>query len=223
MGIFLSSAATPLRTSGSVSGIELSTWAGRAALGYGYVSIAAILALVLFYAGVRIFGTINDFLTLVATLPLLALVLIFHRLVGRRNPLVSVVATSFGLIGGAAIVADMALFLARVIPLMAQVVVFILSFGPLGVWIFAVSSLGRAQGILPSRLAWFGVVIGVGELIASVSFLLFGGLRLLDTTDFRGLLSNYPLLIGTVPGGIVSYLGTPIWALWLGRVLVSSE
>jgi hypothetical protein len=206
-----------------MSRTSLLRWAGWAALANGTLGILAILALMAFYGGIPVLGPVNDVLTLVATLPFLALVVIVHRLIGPRSPRVSAVAASLGLIGGAGIVAAMGLFIAEVIPLTGQGILFILSFGPIGIWTIVASRLAREEHLVTPRLARFGVVVGAGEAIACMSFVAFGGVSLFAAEDFQALMANYPLLIGAGVPGFVGYVGGPIWSVWLGRVLASAK
>lgn len=217
---------------------QLTRYTGLAALATGSVAILAILSLIVFYmfqapqafrdaeqgiSGFYFFGFLNDLLTLVAALPLLALVVSFYQLTRERTAGIGIVAMLLGLIGASGIVATMTFFVFHVISLTQQAVFFIISFGPLGLWHITTNYYGRREQIVPLRLARFGIVVGLGELIAFIAFFLFGGLNLLNSTDYQSLMTNYPLVIGIGIGGFLGYLGGPVWAVWLGRVFLSKR
>ncbi|HVP22012.1 MAG TPA: hypothetical protein VMS73_09155, partial [Anaerolineaceae bacterium] len=82
-----------------------------------------------------------------------------------------------------------------------------------GVWLVMISILCQRQGILPTRLGWLGIVTGVAFLLEPVMLSAVGG-----AVAWRVFMSNYLLLAGSVVVFLVSYVGFPIWAFWLGRV-----
>jgi hypothetical protein len=76
----------------------------------------------------------------------------------------------------------------------------------IGAWLVLAKLLTRASGGLPWGLIWLGVSAGVGYMLSTVGFYLGG--------------QNYLLLAA---GGLLAAITYPIWAIWLGRVLLSNR
>lgn len=87
-----------------------------------------------------------------------------------------------------------------------------------GVWLIFVNYLGRRPGGLPSRLAWLGIAVGVAFILEPVMLSAAGG-----AVAWRVFMSNYLLLAGSAVVFLVSYLGFPVWAFWLGRVFLRTN
>jgi len=84
--------------------------------------------------------------------------------------------------------------------------------------------LARQNGLLPSRLTTFGVLVGVGQILMFIGSMIVGGYDEMPgfneiTQDIRLLAS---LVIG-IPMVLIGYLGAPFWLTWLGRVLLRED
>jgi len=213
--------------------------AGLISMVSGVLGIISIIALVLMYAimipqlsngdaqessnAAAIFGFTNDFLTLLTALFLLIFMIIFHLLHANMAYRISVIITLVGCIGAFWVVMVMAGFIFKTISLMEQGALFALAFGPLGLWHLRASYVGRINKVMSAPLFRLGIIVGVGEIVAFVSFFTFGGLEIFGMTDFQTLLSNYPLIIGASLGGIIGYVAGPIWSVGVGRFLLSEK
>jgi len=211
--------------------------AGLVSIISGALGIISIIAIVLMYATlipqlsnggtqessntVAIFGFTNDFLTLLTALFLLIFMILFHLIQANMAYRISVIITLVGCIGAFWIVMVMAGFIFKTISLMEQGALFTLAFGPLGLWHLRASYVGRINKVVSVSLSRLGIILGIGELVAFISFFAFGGLEIFSMTDFQALLSNYPLMIGASLGGIISYVAGPIWSVGVGRFLLS--
>ncbi len=210
-------------------------FAGWSALASGVLGILAVLSLIAFYTfqvprmlaendlaapGGFNLGLLNDLLTLAAGFFLLLLVLLFPGAAAKASP-AQLAATLSGLAGATGILLTMLAFLLGRISLLQQAVFYALAFGPLGVWHLAVNTAGVGRWLFSARLARFGQIVGLGEVAAFAAFNLFGGWTILATTDFAALLTNYPLILGTLVGGLTGYIGGPLWAIGLGRALLA--
>ncbi|MCI0610160.1 MAG: DUF4386 domain-containing protein, partial [Anaerolineae bacterium] len=78
-----------------------------------------------------------------------------------------------------------------------------MSFGVFGISLVIYGYLALADKMLPRRLAWLGMVAGIGYVLVTTGFILGG--------------PNHPL---TYVGGLASIIGYPAWAIWLGRVFL---
>ncbi len=215
---------------------QLFRLASRSARLNGVLALLAILSLVLFYLFLLIqasgdaeagfpgsfFGPLNDLLTLLAALPLLVLAIAWFGLISERAGVAGRAALLFGILGSLGVMATMTLFVLGALSLVEQGIYFVLALGPLGLWRLHTSYHGRQDDVLPPRLARFGMIVGLSELIAFLAFSRFGGWSLLSNPDFSSALTNYPLLIGVFVGGLTGYLGGPIWSLGLARALGSA-
>ena len=72
----------------------------------------------------------------------------------------------------------------------------------LGIWWLAIGFLAFNSGALPTGLAWTSIIVGVSFMVIAVGFWIDG--------------PQHPLAaIGFLVGAIAS----PVWAIWLGRLL----
>jgi hypothetical protein len=78
-----------------------------------------------------------------------------------------------------------------------------MSFGVFGISLMMYGYLALADKMLPRRLAWLGIVAGIGYILVITGFILGG--------------DNHPL---TYVGGLAAIIGYPTWAIWLGRVFL---
>ena len=74
----------------------------------------------------------------------------------------------------------------------------------IGVWLISIGSLAAAAGPLPAPLAWVGILSGAGYIATVIGFLVGGQEHVLFTI-----------------GALVLGIGYPVWAVWLGRLLLS--
>lgn len=86
--------------------------------------------------------------------------------------------------------------------------------GVVGGWLIYVNFFSRRQGSLPSRLAWLGIAVGAAFMLEPVMLSVTGG-----TVAWRVFMSNYLLLAASAVVFLVAYVGFPVWAFWLGRVI----
>ena len=106
----------------------------------------------------------------------------------------------------------------NVIPFEQEVGLVLFATAAVGVWLILVDLLGWRQGSLPSRLAWLGIAVGAAFVLEPVMLSAAGG-----AVAWRVFMSNYLLLTGSAIVFLVSYVGFPIWAFWLGRVFLTTN
>lgn len=212
--------------------------AGGMALASGIFGLLAVASLLVFYSLLSLhaaqegwgstqgagypFGLLNDILTLLAALTTLILVLLIPALSQKRVNIFMQVGTLFGVAGSSGITMVMTVFLLGGISLVEQGAYYAIAFGPLGIWHIVVNG-ANPKNIIPKGLARFGIIMGTGEVVASLSFVVFNGFQILNTADYQSVLNNYPMMFGTMLGGFLGYVGGPIWSVLLGRRLLSSQ
>ena len=107
-----------------------------------------------------------------------------------------------------------------------QIELFYRSMAFLGSWHILVNFLARQTGLLPSRLASFGILVGVCQVIMFISSLILGGYGEMVLSGFDVITRDIRLLASLVIGiftALIGYLCAPIWLVWLGRILVRED
>jgi hypothetical protein len=187
----------------------------------GILGVVSFVTLILFFAleasagsqGAHLWGPLSDIAGAATPLPLLLVMLAFHQIERDRAPVLSRVAIAFGMIGALAVTVLQLLLIIKVLPFEQEVGPVVLANAVVGVWLVLANHLARAQAVLSPRLAWLGIVVGVSFILYPVIFPIVGG------ADFyNNIGSNYLLLIVTSLIFLLSYIGFPVWAIWLGRV-----
>jgi hypothetical protein len=214
-------------------------YGGGAALAVGVVGFLAILFSILFFAfeapqavkdvaqgiaGFYPFGFLSDALPILVALAGVVVIVVLYGLERKGAPQLSVVAALLGIVGNLGIAVSSILIVFHAITVNEQILITFICSGPLGLWQILVSYRARRDGLFPPRLTRFGILIGAGQVTEFVMFILFGGFGAAASSNAAAILSNIPLLItlaiGTI-GGLLAYLGAPIWSIWLGRLFLS--
>lgn len=187
--------------------VAFSAYASSAASILGFVFIA------LFIAAGQPFGSLNDFFgSVVFALSLMPLAVAFHRFYAVRNRAVSSAALVIGLVSMVVFVAAGALALGYAFNLVTfpeprpgagAYVAGVIAPAFVGVWLILVGYLGLQNPTLPKALNWLGILTGGGFVLTLIGFAL-GGL-------------TSPLV---AVSGLATATAFPIWAIWLGRVLL---
>lgn len=180
--------------------------AGWAAYLSAAANIAGAVTLVLFFSVGEPFGTMNDILSSVIALSMIPLALALHQLGRTVSVSGSLLAAGGALVSMVVAAGVSALLVARLITFAQSYLPTLTAFGMIGAWLVLANLLTRASGGLPWGLIWLGVSAGVGYMLSTVGFYLGG--------------QNYLLLAA---GGLLAAITYPIWAIWLGRVLLSNR
>jgi hypothetical protein len=226
---------------------QLRRYGGGAAFAVGIMGLLTILFTILFFAfeapqavkdiaqGITRFypfGFLSDLLPILASLSAWVVIVVLYQLERKGAPQLSAVAALLGIAGNLGIAVGGILIMfhditgAHTITVMEQILITLMSSGPLGLWQILVSYRARRDGLLPSHLTGFGILLGAGQMAAFVMLSLFGGWSAAASSSPAVILSNYPLLISLVigvGGGLVGYIGAPVWAIWLGRVFLFTK
>ena len=211
----------------------LRRYAGWAALVAGSLEILGLVFLLLFFtlelpqnsSSMR-FGYLSDVTPIISAPVNLVVVVILFLLQRKHAPGLGAIATILGIAGILITVWTNIRFVSGEIRLEKQIQLFYISMAFLGSWHILVNALARQSGLLPSRLATFGVLVGVGQLIMFLNSLILGGYNEMVLSGFDGITQDFRLLASLVigiPMTLIGYLCAPIWLVWLGRVLVRED
>lgn len=175
-----------------------------------YLSTAATIigfvTLIVFFSVGEPFGTINDISSVILALSLLPLAVALYLFQRPGAPVLSLMALIIGICAMLAASILQILLVLRVVKLELTLVAVPAAFGVVGVWLLLNSYLALANRTLPSGLAWVGMVAGVGYILVILGFLLGG--------------QQHPL---TAVGGLTAVISYPIWAIWIGALLLSGR
>jgi hypothetical protein len=213
---------------------RLRRYTGWAALVAGSIGVLGLVFLILFFAlelpqgsssNLR-FGYLSD-ITPVLVAPVHVIVIIMLFLLQRNHaPGWSTVADTLGIIGIVLTAWTNIRFVSGKISLEQQIQLFYGSLALLGSWHLLVNLLTRADGSLPSRLTMFGILVGIGQLVMYLGFVLLGGYNDRLSSSSTSILPNIPLLLSLaigIPAALLGYLGAPIWLVWLGQTLLRRQ
>ena len=205
-------------------------WAAIASGGMGIMSFAFLIACAVFIASqkteikefddapllVRLLfkgSYVGNVLQALFMIPVAAAV---HTLGRLRSQRMSRAATALG------ISALIAVVVLRGLPLVKPKVSDILFIGPMGfvgVWLIVVNWL--LSGVLGRAIRTTGAIVGIGFVIAGLSFFFLGGLA--EFTHPNSIRDDLVFHIGLWVGGIPAFILYPVWAILLGRKLLRSR
>ncbi|UCC64606.1 MAG: hypothetical protein JSV36_06040 [Anaerolineae bacterium] len=173
-----------------------------------YASAAATLVTfvtgILFFTVGQPFGTIQDAtsaLQVFLMLPIAAVLLNWFR---PDAPVLSTLATIVGVVGMLVAGVLQVLLVFRAVRFESTIGTGLAAGGVIGAWLVVINGLGLASGAFPNGLAWSGIVAGGGYVLLVIGFWLGG--------------QQHPLFWG---GSLATVIGYVVWAMWLGRVLLS--
>jgi hypothetical protein len=187
---------------------------GWTAIAIGVSVILAVIFLVLMYTVNGRFGTINDVLNSVIGILSLVLAWMLFAEHHARSPLTSqtmivlaAIGMIFTIIGSSLIIFGFTDFvLAGWYTGVGNALI--------GLWLAAFCYSMRISDALPHSLIIFGLVVG--------SFMAFGLLGIPGILARVDTMESLPWVLGT---SYLGFLGTyvlyPIWAIWLGQILLS--
>jgi hypothetical protein len=165
----------------------------------------------------HLWGPLSDICPIIQMVALLIVARALYQMERPVPPRLSLVASVIGAIGMIGVALLQSLLIARVILFEQEVGPVVLATAVVGVWMIVVSFVGQRRGHLPPRLGWLGVIVGVAFVLQPVLLTALGG-----AVAWRAMMSNVLLLAGSAFVFLVSYVGFPIWAFWLGRLFTAT-
>jgi hypothetical protein len=194
---------------GSVSGgLVVSTDILRSVVWLAYASAAAtaitFVTGILFFSIGQPFGTIQDAASALQVFFMLPIAVVLLGRFWLDAPVLCVLATIVGIVGMLVAGALQALLVFRAVRFESTIGTVLAAGGAIGAWLAVMNGLALAGGAFPGGLAWSGIAAGGCYILLVIGFWL-GGQR-------------HPLFWG---GSLAAVAGYAIWALWLGRIILS--
>jgi hypothetical protein len=169
-------------------------------------SILSSITLVIMFAGVGIFGPLNDAISALEFLFLIPVALAIYQVLRPAAPILSAIPTING-------ISAMLIFSALQFLLVARVVRFeqtlgaVLAMGAvIGVWMVVADALLLTGGHITTWPAWTGIVGGISFVITAIGWFYLGGME------------HPAIAIGFIVGAI----SLPAWGIGLGRIITGS-
>ena len=181
------------------------SYAGWSAYVSAAGTITTFVSAILFFSLGQPFGSINDIASVFQVILMLPLALVLYLLFRPHSQTLSFLAAAMG-IGGILVGGVIQSLLVAGVISFQQTVSFFPAGAAIGGWLMLNSYLSLTRHLLPRGLAWLGLLAGIGYITSVTGFLLGG--------------YQNPLFLA---GGLLTVICYPIWALWLGRVLVSGN
>ena len=158
---------------------------------------------ILFFSIGKPFGKINDILSVFQVLLMVPLAVMFVQLLPASTRTLALLAALLGISGMLISAFGQSLLVFGRIDFEGSQRFFPAG-AAIGVWLIATCSLAAGHGQLPHLLAWVGILAGAGYIATVIGFL-WGGQQ------------SVLFYIGALVLGI----GYPVWAIWLGRLLLA--
>ena len=195
---------------------------GWSAVIVGIAGVLAVVALILFFVGLfqnnhslASMGRVNDILNAVTGILSAVLASLVHPFLKRYVPRLSLALLTGVWFGAFAITDGSWLIITDRAGVELSSHYYFFGNGLIGVWLWNLNRIARAQSALPRNLTQWGLIAGSFMMVGLLS--LYGILRGLDRTDYS------PLILVTG----ISFLGIgifyPIWCLLLGRWILSKR
>ena len=165
-----------------------------------------------------IWGPLSDICPIVQMLALLVVVQALYRLDRSGAALLERMTYLIGIVGTLGVSILQLLLVVGVISFEQEIGPMLIATAVVGVWLILVHYLGRRQAQLSARLAGLGIGVGIALMFQPLLLSVMGG-----AANWQDSLSNPLLLVGGTLVVVLSYVGFPIWAFWLGRTFTAEQ
>jgi hypothetical protein len=184
---------------------------GRLAIALCYVGVFNASSIILMYAGLPLFGPLNDFGVAIAAVLQAVLAWRLMGMTGESFPRLGVTAAT---VGAAVAVLGSGLVISGVTDWFLAGVISTLGYAFLGVWMVAANQGARSEEAWPNALASFGLLIGAIMCVGFLALLAFrGGV---------GSPASAPWFIwAAYANGVGWFILLPVWNYRLGHHLKS--
>jgi hypothetical protein len=158
---------------------------------------------ILFFTVGKPFGKINDISSVFQVLFMIPLSIMFVKVSPENNQILGLIAALCGIFGMILSGVGQSLLVIGRIDFDSSRKFFPAG-AAIGIWLIMVCTISIHNSSLPHLLAWIGILAGFGYIVTVIGFLKGGE---------QDLLFNI--------GALVLGISYPIWAIWLGRLLLS--
>lgn len=178
-----------------------------------------LLFLGLFYTVGKPFGLLSDIANVIMVLLILPYALALHKIYQPGTATFSLVALLAAIIGIVSVALGSALLVFGIIDFQQSVIPTLIGLGFIGIWLMGSNYLSQANGAFPGALVILGIAVGSG-LVLLAAIAPFAGAFFVDT----GIsFPKSPFVYLPLAGGLVGFVGYPVWAVWLGRLVSSGR
>jgi hypothetical protein len=169
-------------------------------------NIIGFVSLFVFFAVGGPAGWINDSSSVIFSISLIPLALAWHSLHRSIFPPLSLIVAVIGILAMLTAAILQALLVFGLVELEQTLRTVLAANAVIGLWLIGNGILALFGSTLPKGLAWLSMVAGVGLVLIIAGFWVGG--------------QDHPL---TAVGGLVSFIGILIWAIWFGRLLLTGK
>jgi hypothetical protein len=179
-------------------------FAGYTGYANAALTILNIATIIIFFSIGGFWGKLNDGVSVLWALSFIPLAMVMYRLNSEVNPQVSLLAVIIGISSMLVFaVLQSLLFLGQLSFEQTESVVLSMT-GVIGISLVINGLLAGSGGTLPSGLVWLTVTFGLGFVFGGIGFWIGR--------------QQHPV---AVIGFLVTVLVGPVWAIWLGRLLLN--
>lgn len=187
---------------------------GWTAIAMGVAVILAVIFLILMYTVNGRFGTVNDVLNSMIGILSVVLAWMLYAELHARSPLPSQIALGLTVIGMIFTIIGSVLIIFGYTDFVLAGWYTGVGNALIGLWLAVFCTSIMSSGSLPHILIIFGIVVG--------SFMTFGLLGIPGILTRVDAMESLPWYLGaSYLGFLGTYVLYPIWAIWLGRILIT--
>jgi hypothetical protein len=187
---------------------------GWTAIAIGVAVILAVIFLILMYTVNGRFGTVNDVLNSIIGILSVVLAWMLYAELHARSPWMSQITLGLTVIGMIFTIVGSSLIIFGYTDFVLAGWYTGVGNALIGLWLAAFCYYMLSGDILPHNLIVFGIVVG--------SFMTFGLLGIPGILTRIDTMESLPWYLGaSYLGFLGTYVLYPIWAIWLGRILIA--
>jgi hypothetical protein len=194
-------------------------YAGWSACASGIVTILGLIFIGIFFSVGEPYGSLNDLCIALQVLLMLPVALGLRQLFQDRFSSLDLAAMAMLLAGALAVAVASVILVLKVITFPQSLAPVSSGFGLIGVWMIATGYLTLSAKSLPAALAWLGIVTGAGMLLFCFGYWFGPREAMASFSPSLTIRSVLPAIVG----GALSFFGYPIWAIWLGVLLLGGK
>lgn len=169
-----------------------------------FATLFTLITGILFFTKGGRFGFLNDLSSVFQVIFMIPLAIYFQLILSSGSLILSTLVFILGLSGMLYALYGQSLLVLRKINFNRSLK-YIPAGAAIGLWLITINLTASGFNITPDTLGWLGVFAGSGYILTVTAFLIFGS-------------KHFLFYLGSFITGI-SY---PIWAIWLGLIILST-